>query len=83
MQPVSRRGIRSNFGSSSYLNPAIDPLMKISLACLLRSLVCNMSQKSTADAVKKILIVEDNNASREILVLRLRSMGYTVKKHGI
>lgn len=35
-----------------------------------------MSQKSTNDAVKKILIVEDNNASREILVLRLRSMGY-------
>lgn len=35
-----------------------------------------MSQKSTNDAVKRILIVEDNNASREILVLRLRSMGY-------
>ena len=35
-----------------------------------------MSQKSDSRAAKKILIVEDNNASREILVLRLRSMGY-------
>jgi CheY-like chemotaxis protein len=35
-----------------------------------------VSQKSDSRAAKKILIVEDNNASREILVLRLRSMGY-------
>lgn len=35
-----------------------------------------MSQESNSRAAKKILIVEDNNASREILVLRLRSMGY-------
>jgi CheY-like chemotaxis protein len=35
-----------------------------------------VSQKSKNDAVTKILIVEDNNASREILLLRLRSMGY-------
>jgi CheY-like chemotaxis protein len=35
-----------------------------------------VSPKSDSRAAKKILIVEDNNASREILVLRLISMGY-------
>ena len=47
-----------------------------SFAWVLLSSSFKVTQKFNSKLAKKILIVEDNNASREILVLRLRSMGY-------